>query len=537
MRQAAPATHSPTATERKRWWVLVVLCSGLLIVGLDNTILNVALPTLVRDLRASTSQLQWIVDTYVLVFGGLLLTAGALGDRFGRKWVLIGGLAIFGIGSGFSAFAGSASALIATRGFMGIGAALIMPSTLSILTNVFVVPGERARALAIWSAVSGLGIAVGPLVGGWLLASYWWGSVFLVNVPIAMVAVVVSLWIVPNSSNPAASRLDALGAVLSISGLSAMLWGLIQAPTDGWTSAPILSAFAAAIMLLVLFGLWQRRAAAPMVDLSLFRNARFSAAITGLGMVFFGLFGLFFVLTQYLQSVLGYSALGAGLRILPASATIIVGAPVAERLVRRVGTKAVVFGGMVLISGSLLWMSTVSDTSGYGHIVWALLGVGLGMGLTMAPSIEAVMGALPRERAGAGSAINSTMLQVGGALGVAVVGSLAASRYGSRLLTGLRVHHVPVSHLPAAALRAMHGSVGGALVVAGHLPLPLSTQVTLAARDAFVAALQFSLPAAAGVAAVAAVIALLFLPSRPQGANDAAATVAPAAAPVDVAHS
>ncbi len=310
------ATTTPDPTDpggrvyQRRWWTLAVLCLSLMVIGVDNTILNVALPTLVKDLNATTSQLQWIVDGYTLVFAGLLLTAGSLGDRFGRRRALSVGLAIFGTGSILSALAASPEQLIFMRCLMGIGAALIMPATLSIVTNVFRVPAERARAIAIWAGVSALGIAIGPLAGGYLLEHFYWGSVFLVNVPIVLLALVAGYFLVPDSKDPSAPRLDPIGAVLSIVGLTALVWSIIEAPTKGWGSTSTISGLAVALIILGAFAAWELHSDHPMLNVGFFKNPRFTAASQAITLTFFALFGSLFLITQYLQTVLGYSALG-----------------------------------------------------------------------------------------------------------------------------------------------------------------------------------------------------------------------------------
>ena len=322
------ALADPDTAYRRRWATLGVLCVSLLVIGLDNTILNVALPTLSRDLQASESQLQWIVDAYTLVFAGLLLTAGSLGDRLGRRRALVAGLAVFAGGSLWAAWSSSPGELMAARGVMGAGGAFIMPSTLSVLTNSFRDPAERTKAIGIWAAVSGVGIVLGPACGGWLLEHYWWGSVFLVNVPIALGAIVAARWLVPESRDPAAPRTDYLGAALSIAGLATLVWAIIEAPTKGWTSQPVLTAFALAAVLLTGFTVWERRAPEPMLNLTFLRSARFSAAAVSVTLAFFALFGSVFFLSQYLQFVLGYTPLETGVRVMPV-ATLVIGAPLA----------------------------------------------------------------------------------------------------------------------------------------------------------------------------------------------------------------
>ncbi len=488
----------------RRRLALVVLALSLLVIGMDNTILNVALPTLVNDLGATASQLQWIVDSYVLVFAGLLLTMGALGDRFGRKLALQAGLVIFVLASVASAFAPTANVLIATRALMGIGGALIMPSTLSIITAMFP-PKERGRAIAAWAATAGLGIVAGPVIGGWLLEHFSWGSVFLVNVPIVAVALVAGLALVPESKDPHATPLDPVGALLSIAGLTALVYGIIEAPDTGWTAAVTLLTFGAAVVLLGAFVLWELRTTHPMLQIDFFRNPRFSAGSAAITVVFFGLFGTIFVLTQYLQFVLGYSALQAGLRVTPV-AVLVIAAPTAARLVERIGTKAVVAAGLTIVATGLLLISRVDVGDGYGTLAWSLAIIGFGMGATMAPATESIMGSLPLAKAGVGSAMNDTTRMVGGALGVAVIGSALSSSYNSAIQPALRA-------LPPQAAALAGDSVGAALEVARRAG-PLGAELADAARAAFVHAMGDALLIGAGVVAVGAVVVLAWLPSR-----------------------
>src|SRR4051794_1868198 len=371
--------------DPRRWWTLAVLCLSLLVIGLDNTILNVALPTIQHDLDASSSQLQWIVDAYMLVFAGVLLTAGALGDRFGRKRALSAGLAIFGAGSALSALAGSAEMLIATRALMGIGGAFIMPSTLSILTATFPA-SERGRAIGIWAGVSGLGIAIGPVTGGWLIEHADWSWIFLVNVPVVALALVAGRWLVPESRDTSAPALDWPGFALSFASLSVLVWGLIEAPSRGWTSALVLGAFAFALAGLAVFGWWERRAPAPMLEVTLFRNPRFTASSAAISLAFFALFGMIFFLTQYLQEVRGYTALEAGLRTMPVAAGLILGGPLSTRLTERLGLRVVVPLGLTLVATAMWLLSGVELGTEYGLIAGALLLMGFGMGTAMAPA-------------------------------------------------------------------------------------------------------------------------------------------------------
>jgi EmrB/QacA subfamily drug resistance transporter len=490
----------------RRWWALAVLALSLVVIGMDNTILNVALPTLQRDLTATASQLQWMVDSYVLVFAGLLLTMGALGDRFGRKLALDAGLVIFVAASVGSAFAGSAEMLIATRALMGIGGALIMPSTLSIITATFP-PHERGRAIAAWAAIAGLGIIAGPVVGGWLLEHFWWGSVFLVNVPIVTIALVAGLPLVPESKDPGATPLDPVGALLSIGGLTALVYGIIEAPDSGWTAGSTLLAFGTAAVLLGAFVAWEFRTTHPMLQMSFFRNPRFSAASASITLIFFALFGSVFVLTQHLQFVLGYSALQAGVRITP-FATLVVAAPIAARVVERIGTKIVVAAGLAIAALGLILIAGVDAGDGYAPIGWSLALIGLGMGTTMAPATDSIMGSLPLAKAGVGSAMNDTTRMVGGALGVAIIGSVLSSSYSSTVAPAL-------AQLPRAAAAVAEDSVGGALEVAQRAG-PAAGNLAVSARAAFVDAMGDAVLVGAAAALFGALVALALLPARPR---------------------
>jgi EmrB/QacA subfamily drug resistance transporter len=514
-----PGSRVDAATiERRRWWTLAVMCLSLMVIGVDNTILNVALPTLVRDVGATTSELQWIVDAYTLVFAGLLLTAGSLGDRFGRRRALTAGLLVFGAGSVASALAATAGQLVATRALMGVGGALIMPATLSIISNVFTAPAERARAIAVWAGFSAMGIAIGPLSGGWLLEHFWWGSVFMVNIPIVALALAGGRLFVPESKDPSPRGVDPVGAVLSIVGLGALVWAIIEAPVQGWTHTGTVAAIGVGAVLLAAFVAWELHTDHPMLDVHFFANPRFSAASTAVTLVFFALFGSMFLQTQYLQFVLGYSALEAGVRVAPIALVLMAAAPISARVVERVGTKLVVAAGLATVSLALVVLSFATVTSGYGPVLVSMLVMGVGMGLTMAPATESIMGALPRAKAGVGSAVNDTTRQVGGALGVAILGSLLASTYGASLGDGV----------PAAA----RASVGAALDVARGLGGEQGSALAVAARSAYVDGMGVGVLVAAGAALLGAVVALAFLPSRARDESpaDLPAALEPAAA-------
>jgi EmrB/QacA subfamily drug resistance transporter len=481
----------------------------LLMVNLDNTVLNVALPTLVRDLRATTTQLQWIVDAYVLVFAGLLLVAGSVADRIGRKKTFCAGLLAFAAGSAWAAFSGSTGMLIAARASMGIGSAIMMPSTLSLITSIFTDSAERQRAIGLWAGTSGLGVALGPIVGGALLARFWWGSVFLINVPIAVAGFAFAVPLIPESRNPAARRPDLAGAALSIAGLGLLLWSLIEAPVRGWTSTRVLAAGAVGLAVLAVFALWENRTAHPMLNLAFFRQRAFSGAVTSVGMVTFGLYGTLFLLTQFLQSSLGYSALAAGIRVLPAAAMIAVIAPLSAFVLRATPARYTVAAGLLCIAVGLWLLSGTTVASTYGSIVPGIMLLGAGAGLALPAATESVMGSLPGGETGVGSAANGTFLQTGGALGVAVIGSLLNTRYTGNMSATLAPYHVP-----ASILGPIRGSFGGALEVAARIGGSLGAELADAARSAFVSGMDLGLLTGACAAIGGCAIALAVLPGR-----------------------
>jgi EmrB/QacA subfamily drug resistance transporter len=520
----------PEIAHRRRWLTLTVLCISLMVIGLDNTILNVALPTLSHTkaaggLGASGSALQWIVDSYTLVFAGLLLTMGSLGDRFGRYKFLTFGLVVFGTGSILSAFAPSAGVLIATRSMMGIGGACIMPGTLSILSNVFRSSSERAVAIGIWAGVSALGVGIGPVAGGALLTHFWWGSVFLVNVPIVVTALALGYFFVPDSSDKTTPRLDPGGAALSILSLGVLLWAIIEAPDHGWTSPEILIAFAVGVVLLTCFFLWELKSSSPMLDLHFFQNPRFSAASAAIMLVFLALYGTIFLLTQYLQSVLGYSTLKAGSVLIPQSIALMTFAFLSPRFVARAGNKLVVATGLLLVAASLFGFLTLGAQSSLLDVFVVTVLMGIGMGNVMSPATESIMGALPREKAGVGSAMNDTTRQVGGAIGVAVLGSILSSQYGPNLAT--RLH----GKVPAPLVSASRDSVGRALDVVSRAPgSAYRSQILTAAHQSFIGGLHLASVVAACVVLVAAAGVVRWLPARATDFGEDGPVFAPAAA-------
>lgn len=506
-------TVVPDQTHRRRYAILAVLCLSLFLIVVDNTIVNVALPTLVRDLSATSTQLAWVVDAYSLVFAGLLLAMGSLGDRYGRKGALALGLVAFIGFSTVASFTHTPGQLIAARAAMGLSAALIFPATLAILANVFADPVERAKAIGIWSAVVGAAVALGPISGGFLLKHFWWGSVFLVNLPIGLVALALGWHLIPNSRDPEAPRLDTPGLVLSAVGVTTLVYAVIEGPKHGWTSFATLGLFIAAALAVVAFVWWERRTAHPMLDVTVFANSRFSAASGAVTLAFFALFGFIFMLTQYLQFVRGYDTLSAGLRTLPFAIATGIAAPIAPRLAHRFGTKRVVAAGLAFMSAGLVIAATCATTTPYRVIALAAIVMGLGLGLTTSPATESIMGSLPKEKAGVGSAVNDATREVGGTLGVAVIGSLLASVYSGRLDKAL----APLP-LPASAKAIARESVGAAFAVAeraGQTAGPQAAQaVRQAAANAFVDGFHVGALVAAAVALAGAGFALRFLPAR-----------------------
>jgi EmrB/QacA subfamily drug resistance transporter len=505
-RQQGPSDHD----YERRWWTLGVLCLSLVTIVMANASLNVALPTLAENLHTGASGLQWIVDAYSLVFAGLLLTAGSLGDRYGRRLALNGGLILFGAASLFAMASSSAGAVIGARAVMGIGAAFVMPATLSILAHVFP-PDERPRAIAIWAGFAGVGVALGGVVSGALLEQFWWGSIFLINVVIVVVALVAGFFLIPRSREKIHAPLDPLGALLSIVGLSALVYGIIEAPDHGWASTQTLVTFGVAIVVLAGFVAWELRAKEPMLDLGYFRNPRFTAATAAISLVFFAMFGSYFLFTQYLQFVHGYTPLEAGIRILPWALAYLLSATQSAKLVERFGQRAVVASGLTIAGVGIAFMAlTSSVTAGYWWFAVAVVVQALGMGITTAPSTGAIMRSLPLHKAGVGSAVNDTTRELGGALGVAVMGSLVASQFRSSMEGAAFGLPERATHSLADALQsgASTGGARGAEIV--HL-----------AQTSFVDAFTSTLWVAAVVVVVASGIVAWLLRSKATARADA----------------
>lgn len=503
---------------RRRWGILAVLCTSLMIVIIGNTTLNVAIPTLARELDASTSQLQWMVDAYSLVFAGLLFTAGTLGDRYGRKGALQFGLALFLAGTVLASTADGTGTIIGARALMGVAAAFVMPSTLSILTNVFPAH-ERPKAIAIWAGISGGGAALGPIASGWILEHFWWGAIFLVNVPVILFALVAGAIMVPRSKDPEEQPLDIPGAALSIVALASLVYAIIEGPHRGWTSTETLATFALSAVAFVLFAWREHTARYPMLDLHLFRDRRFSVASGGMTLTFFAMFGTFFLVAQYFQLVLGYTALQSGLLQLPMAVVMMAVAPQVPKLVARFGSHRVVPVGLGSVAVGLAVFSRVQVDSSIWMVYLSIVPLALGMALTMTPLTTLIMASVPLGKAGVGSAMNDTTRELGGALGVAVLGSLVTSAYTGSLGTA-------VAALPEQARAAVESGLAGALGVAERLGGPTGEALAASARQAFVDGLSLAAVAGAIAVAVASIGAWFLLPRGqvvPIGAHAGAA--------------
>jgi EmrB/QacA subfamily drug resistance transporter len=510
---AGGVTGDPRRAGRHRWSALAVVCAAALIINIDNTILNVALPVLVRDLGATSSELQWIVDSYAMVFAGLLLVGGSLADRYGRRRFFLIGLVVFAAGSVGAALSGDVTWLIVWRALMGAGAALTIPASLSILNDVYREPTARARAISAWAGTIGLGIALGPIAGGLLLERYWWGSIFLVNVPVAVAGFVGAVLLVPGSKSSTPRAADPTGAVLSIAGLGLLLWAIIEAPTSGWTSARVAGVGLAGIAILTVFVAWEARSRHPMLPLGLFGDRRFSVAAGGEVLGAFGLLGALFVQTQFLQFDLGCSPLQAGLRILPLAGVLVVSAALSASAVRAIGVKVTAAAGLAAIAGGLWQVSAVSTVATtYGDVLPGMLLIGLGAGLLLPTATNSVVGSVPHDDSGIGSAANAVALQVGGALGVAVFGSVLSTRY-----QGLLSPALAAQQLPDALAHASLGSLGGALGVAGAVGDRIGLVLAHAARVAFMSGSGLAMAAGAGAAVGGAVLVLALLPGGRQG--------------------
>ncbi|WP_190111827.1 MFS transporter [Streptomyces cinnamoneus] len=511
-----PARKVPEDVHRRRWAVLAVLLCSLLVVVLGNSVLNVAMKTIAAPaptgLGATQSELEWAINAYTLVFAGILFTAGLLGDRWGRKKVLVFGMTVFGIGSVLASMAGSPAELIAYRALMGFGGAFVMPSTLAIIMNVFE-RDEQPKAIGIWAGAVGMAIALGPITGGLLLSRFWWGSVFLINVPIVVAAVTAMVLLVPDSRDPRPGRLDPLGVLLSVVGLVLLVYGIIKGgQLADFTVPEVYGTAAGGLLVLALFVLHERRSTHPAMDVRYFRNPAFSAAVSSLALVFFGLMGVTFFMVFYTQSARGFTPLQSGLLMLPLAAAQMIFASRTRIVVQRFGARAVCTGGMLVMAATMAGYALLdTDTP-----IWVLEVLFLFQGIAMAhitpPATVSIMQSLPREKAGSGSAVNNTFRQIGGALGVAVLGSVLSTTYRDGI-TG-RLDAVP--GLTDEARHAAGESIEATLAVAGKLG-PAGDGLVAPARDAFVHAMHVTVLGASAFALLGAIVALLFLPPRQAG--------------------
>jgi DHA2 family multidrug resistance protein-like MFS transporter len=490
VRVTSTSFESTSTGHPRRWLILLILCLSLMVLVVDNTVLNLAIPSLMRDLGATPADVQWIIDAYILAFAGLLLTAGSLSDRYGRRRMLILGLILFGAASLLATLATSPWQLIGCRALMGVGGSLLMPSTLSLLFTVFP-PEEQRKAMAGWSAVAMLGVVAGPTVGGVLLEHFWWGSIFLLNVPIAVLAIIGTVALIPESRGPARD-VDPLGAVLSIIGMTAVVWAIISIPVDGLGSARVLGGLAVGVLALVAFALWERRSAHPMVPLALFRDRNFSGTSFSIVLLSFTAGGLLLALTQYLQFVLGYSPLKAGLALIPYAVSATVFNGLGATLGKKVADRTLIAAGLVVIAAGFGILTQVSVSSGYGLLIAGLLVMGVGGGLAGPPAYTLLMQSVPAEHRGVGSAMNDTVQQTGAALSVAVLGSVLAAAYSSAL--------------PDSVPEQARNSIADTLA--------LGPEFVAAAGKAFTDAMSVAMTVGLVGAAAGALVALVALPNR-----------------------
>jgi EmrB/QacA subfamily drug resistance transporter len=525
---SATADHAATG-HPQRWFILGILCTCLVLIVAAVSSLNIAIPSIQESLGATQTELQWIVDSYALVFAGLLLPAGALGDRYGRKWMLLGGLAIYGIAAIIAAASDGAGQLIAMRSVMGVGAALIMPATLSLLTSVFA-PHERGKAIAIWAGFAGAGGAIGVISSGLLLEHFWWGSVFFITVPIVAIAMVAIAAIVPNSKDPAGHPLDPLGSALSIVGLVALVFAIIEGPERGWTDSFVVGGFIVAAIALAAFIQWERKATFPMLDPSYFRIPRFAMSALTITIVFFAMFAMFFAVSQYFQFVRDYSPLKTGLATLPSAITMIIVAPRGPRVQQKLTVRYTMALGMGLLAIGIGMMAFVERESHYLLLGASLVVMAAGVGLATPSATTGIMASLPMSKAGVGSAVNDTTREVGGAVGIAVVGSVLASVYRSGIGDALAM-------LPPERAEVAHDNIGAAVTVGettlGGDPGALNRYLDIVG-NAFTDGLNAGMAVSSVLALVGALAILTWYPRglRPSmaAAHSPGATTAPDAA-------
>lgn len=503
------ADAATVSTTSRRWWALAALSIAVFAIGIDTMVLTVALPTLARDLDASTSALQWFSTSYTLVLAAALLPAGSLGDRIGRRRLLLAALALFGIASLACAYSQTSAELIGARSVLGLAAAAIMPMSMAVLPILFPDQDEQQRALTIWVTATALGLPLGPILGGWLLGHFWWGSVFLVNVPLVCAGLVAIALLVPESRSSVPGRFDVAGAVLASAGLLALTYGFITAGGDGWGAARVVVALVCGGALLALFLLWERRSRHPLIDLALLSDREYASGAGLSTLVNFVMLGLLFALPLYLGSVLRADALGIGVRLLPMIAGLVLGTRLADLLARVVGPGALIALGFASIVGACALGAGMTADTGYGLLAAWLTIAGVGLGLVMPTAMAAAIGALSPERSGAGSALVQALRQGGGTIGVAVLGTVLAAGYHAQL---------PRTALPEPAASAVSDSVTGGVAVARQLGLPvLEEQV----QSAFVHGMVSTLWVSGALAIVGGILALVVLPVRRRGDAEA----------------
>jgi len=505
---------------KTRWIALAFLAFSLLVISLDTTVVNLALPSISKNLGSSASGLQWIVSAYTLVFASSLLTLGSIGDRIGRKITLQIGLIAFGLFSLGGALSNSTGMLIGMRAAMGLAGAAMMPSTLSILTATFRDPKERAQAIAMWAAVFALGSGIGPLVGGWLLQRFQWEAVFYINLPVVAMALIGGYFFIQNSKDEHPRKVDLVGSLLSIAGLFALVYGIIEAGQTGWTAHKVLYSFGAAAVLLAAFAVSEWRSPEPMLPLRFFKNMSFTGANMALTLISFAMFGIMFFMSQFLQTVQGYSALQAGVRLLPMAGMSFVAAIVSAKVAQRVGTKVAVGTGILIASAGLFYLSQIAkvDTS-YGMLVIVMCIISMGMGLTMSPATNSIMGSLPVNKAGVGSAMNDTTRLLGGALGVAVLGTIMNNIYIAEINDTLSGALSSSPQLLEAARSSIQGAHYAAQQIQSINPT-LASMIVDSANQAFMSGMVRAVTIAGVIMAAASVVTFVILPTRVRPAKE-----------------
>ena len=501
---------------KNRWYVLLIMCMVLFIISIDNTVLNLALPSISNDLGASASQLQWIVDAYTLIFASLLITTGSIGDRFGRKKLLMLGLALFGLGSLGAALSVSTFMLIVFRGVLGLAGSMIMPSTLSILTNVFQDGKERAKAIAIWSSIFSIGAGIGPIIGGFLIHSFNWSAVFYLNIPIVAIALLGGFLVVPESKDSRAPRPDLPGVGLSIIGVFSLVYGTIQAGEKGWLATPVLISFGISFVFIYAFIRWENQSSNPMLPLYFFKNKNFTGANISLTISSFAMMGSMYFFSQFLQSVLGYTPIIAAVSMFPMTLSVLFFTMQSVKLDRRMGTKFSMSLGLLLSGAALFLFSQVVDTqTSYWYVLLVQIILGSGIGFTMSPATNAIMSSLPANRAGVGSAMNDTTRQMGGALGIAVLGALMNGGYRTALnsLSGMQ-------GVTETVLEQIRSSIQGAHLAAANFETVLADKIILASKQAFVGGMQEALFIASIFMVIASITAWMTLPDKKRTSSE-----------------